>query len=326
MVDRDDGGVLTDDVISDLITVEYQMSDGTPYQASHFREQSPTIGLMDPATSSGETNYPYFFMLSDRLMFDAIGWEYLLSYTLTINLIGNGSVTQDPDYYTYQPGTEVVLTAIPVDTTWEFDHWSGDLGGSQNPDTIIMDDDYVISAHFNSLYYTLTINIEGDGSVIQNPDMPSYPEGTEVELTADPDPGWAFDHWSGNLWGSQNPDTIVMNGNKTVTAHFTGPYVAENQTDNIQTPFLDIFPNPSSGTVTITYSMGQSAYDAELNIYDVTGQLVKDFSRLTPYAQRPTLLAWDGRNDAGKDLPNGVYFVKFRAGDYRETKKLLMLK
>ena len=39
-------------------------------------------------------------------------------------------------------------------------------------------------------------------------------------LTADPDPGWSFDRWSGDLTGSQNPDTLILSGNMTVTAFF----------------------------------------------------------------------------------------------------------
>jgi hypothetical protein len=42
-----------------------------------------------------------------------------------------------------------------------------------------------------------------------------------VELTATPDPGWVFDHWSGNISGSVNPVNITMDDNKSVTAHFS---------------------------------------------------------------------------------------------------------
>ena len=65
-----------DDANTDLISVEYRMSDGNPWQASHFREQTPSIGQMDPATSSGETRYPNYFAQSDKDTFDAIGWDY----------------------------------------------------------------------------------------------------------------------------------------------------------------------------------------------------------------------------------------------------------
>jgi hypothetical protein len=62
--------------MSDLLQVEYRMEDGTPWQASHFREQSQVIGIMDPALGQGETLYPDYFLQSDLNMFDAIGWDY----------------------------------------------------------------------------------------------------------------------------------------------------------------------------------------------------------------------------------------------------------
>ncbi len=64
-----------DDVNFDIISVEYRLSDGSPWQASHFREQVPAIGIMDPAFSYGETFYPNFLRTSDLTAFDAIGYN-----------------------------------------------------------------------------------------------------------------------------------------------------------------------------------------------------------------------------------------------------------
>lgn len=59
----------------DLITVEYRLSDGSPYQASHFREQTPSIGIMDPAFAYGQTFYPTFLLTTDVTVFDAMGYN-----------------------------------------------------------------------------------------------------------------------------------------------------------------------------------------------------------------------------------------------------------
>lgn len=75
MVDQNAPGT-NDDVNSDLIIVEYQMSDGNPSQASHFRDQNPPIGIMDPTFASGQTFYPNFLRTPDLNMFDAIGWDF----------------------------------------------------------------------------------------------------------------------------------------------------------------------------------------------------------------------------------------------------------
>jgi len=69
--------------------------------------------------------------------------------------------------------------------------------------------------------YTLTVNVVGNGSVSKSPDQATYASGTVVTLTATADAGWTFSGWSGDLTGSTNPDTITMDGDKTVTATFT---------------------------------------------------------------------------------------------------------
>jgi hypothetical protein len=63
------------DANSDIIIAEYRMSDGHPFQASHFRDQSPPIGIMDPVIGEGQTFAPGFLRSADKRMFDAIGWD-----------------------------------------------------------------------------------------------------------------------------------------------------------------------------------------------------------------------------------------------------------
>jgi uncharacterized repeat protein (TIGR02543 family) len=146
--------------------------------------------------------------------------EFTLNqYILTINIEGNGTVNKNPNQNTYTYGTIVELTAIP-DTGWLFSHWSGDLSGSNNPENITIDGDKTVTAHFSINEYTITININGKGNVIKNPDYATYPYGTTVELTAIPDNGWLFDHWSGDINGNENPKSILIDGNKNVNANF----------------------------------------------------------------------------------------------------------
>jgi hypothetical protein len=140
--------------------------------------------------------------------------------TLTVTVQGQGSVTLDPPGGTYPRNTVVTLTAVPV-TGWQFDHWEGALSGSANPTTIVMSSNYSVTAVFveESQEVTLAVSVTGNGSVAQNP-LPPYNLNDTVTLTATADPGWAFDHWEGGLTGSTNPDTILMNSNKSVTAVF----------------------------------------------------------------------------------------------------------
>ncbi len=68
--------------------------------------------------------------------------------------------------------------------------------------------------------YTLTVNIEGSGSVDKNPAGTTYPSGTSVTVTAIPADGYEFAKWSGAASGNSNPVTLLMNEDKSVTATF----------------------------------------------------------------------------------------------------------
>jgi uncharacterized repeat protein (TIGR02543 family) len=144
------------------------------------------------------------------------------TYTLAVNIIGNGSVSKNPNQTTYFYGTTVEVTAIP-DSCYKLDHWEldGVNIGSANPYNITMDSDHSLHTVFTQREYTLTVNVAGNGSVTKNPDSATHSCGTVVTLTAIPDSGWSFSHWSDHLSASANPETITINNDKTVTAHFT---------------------------------------------------------------------------------------------------------
>jgi hypothetical protein len=67
--------------------------------------------------------------------------------------------------------------------------------------------------------YSLTVDVEGDGAVELSASGP-YAFGETVELTAVPDAGWVFSGWSGDLSGSANPTSIIMDDNKNAIANF----------------------------------------------------------------------------------------------------------
>ncbi len=69
--------------------------------------------------------------------------------------------------------------------------------------------------------YLLTVNTTGAGMVNRDPEGTAYEEGASVTLTAEPDEGWEFNSWSGDgVSGSDNPVTVTMDSDKTVSALF----------------------------------------------------------------------------------------------------------
>lgn len=60
-------------------------------------------------------------------------------YTLTVNIVGSGTVDKAPTPPYYVGDDTVVTLTATADPGWSFDSWSGDLAGSTNPDTITID-------------------------------------------------------------------------------------------------------------------------------------------------------------------------------------------
>ena len=195
--------------------------------------------IKQPLGSNGETtvNLPLacdFTDLTDKdavevdhgtvqgtLTMDATSAAPITQYSLTVNAVGNGTVTKNPSNTTYASGTNVSLTAVPG-ASWVFQGWSGDVTGVQSPVNLTMNGNKTVTATFTQpgQYYSLTVKVVGNGTVTQNPLNSTYLSGSIVTLSAAPSPNWTFSGWSGDLTGTQNPTSITVNGNKTVTATF----------------------------------------------------------------------------------------------------------
>lgn len=147
-------------------------------------------------------------------------------YPLEITKVGDGVVNErivQTKTTDYEQGTLVELTAVP-DEGWEFDRWEGDLQGSENPETILIEGVTEVTAVFTRIEFPLTITIVGEGQVFDqdsvNVETVFYESDAEVTLTASPSQNWGFVEWGGDLDGAENPQTIIMDGPKEVTATF----------------------------------------------------------------------------------------------------------
>ncbi|TVR09563.1 MAG: hypothetical protein EA401_12870 [Planctomycetota bacterium] len=67
--------------------------------------------------------------------------------------------------------------------------------------------------------FTLTLVAE-NGSIQPTPSLATYPTGTEVTLTPQPNNGFIFEEWSGDASGNTSPLIITMTEDQTITAHF----------------------------------------------------------------------------------------------------------
>jgi uncharacterized repeat protein (TIGR02543 family) len=125
-----------------------------------------------------------------------------------------------PTAIEFSSGELAHATAVPA-PGYTFDNWSGDLTDDTNPTDITMDCDKKITANFSQIMHALTMQVSGSGSTTPTVGTHSYSEGTVINITATPSSGWQFDSWIGDLSGTANLASIVIDGDKNITANFS---------------------------------------------------------------------------------------------------------
>jgi hypothetical protein len=162
-------------------------------------------------------------------------------YNLTMSSTTGGTVTSPGvGTFTYDAGMVLDLVA-KADPGYKFVNWTGDVTAIANVNgastTITMNDDYSVVANFAQIppnQFTLTVSSSSGGSVT-NPGEATFPydEGTVVDLKAEPEEGYSFKCWIGDVGGVTNvtaaSTTITMNDDYSIIATFkfgTGCFIA----------------------------------------------------------------------------------------------------
>jgi hypothetical protein len=159
----------------------------------------------------------------------------LLAYrTLTISA-GTGGTIVSPE----PPGANYVINAVAdisaaADTCYEFDAWTGDtdtIADVNDPTTtIVMDDNYAITATFvpSADTYSLTLTADPVGSGYPSFEGSSpFTCGANVPIYANPEPGCTFINWAGDgVGGVADPNaadtTVQMTDTRNLVALFNG--------------------------------------------------------------------------------------------------------
>lgn len=85
------------------------------------------------------------------------------------------------------------------------------------------------------------------------------------------------------------------------------------------------YPNPFNPVTTIKFEVPPPGGHVSVGIYNIRGERV---NTLVSGDKAPGFhfVVWRGRNDRGGSVASGVYFVLMKAKEFRETKKLVLLK
>ena len=106
-------------------------------------------------------------------------------------------------------------------------------------------------------------------------------------------------------------------------------WLSDNGTIPNETRLYPNYPNPFNPETWIPYQLAE-ATEVQIAIYNVKGQRVREldigFKRAGIYRDRSEAAYWNGRNDSGEPVTSGIYFYTLHAGNFSQTRKMLILK
>ena len=96
-----------------------------------------------------------------------------------------------------------------------------------------------------------------------------------------------------------------------------------------ETKLLPNFPNPFNPETWIPYQLAEEA-EVTVFIHDTGGRLVRTiplgFKAAGYYLTRSEAVHWDGQNENGEQVSSGVYFVRFVAGEFSASRRVVIVK
>ncbi|OYD15955.1 hypothetical protein CH333_04620, partial [candidate division WOR-3 bacterium JGI_Cruoil_03_44_89] len=189
----------------------------------------------------------------------------------------------------------IYLTGACVPTFGsELSEWNDIYGnGSGNPDRDLRNGTEDIDAQY--VYWGTIVQAEIENRIHH------YPDDTTLGIV------------NYDLWTNAIHDTTYVG-------------IFEEEVDNIPKAFFlsQNNPNPFAGETIIKYGLPRSS-NVHIVIYNPLGQEVTTLVNRNQPAGYHTV-TWDGRDDAGIKVSSDVYFLRFEAGDYSITRKLLMMR
>jgi len=84
------------------------------------------------------------------------------------------------------------------------------------------------------------------------------------------------------------------------------------------------YPNPFNPATNIEFQLPQASH-VTLKIYDLQGRLVKTLTN-GEFSAGTHRVEWDGRDEHGNGAASGIYLYHIKAGNYVETRKMVLMR
>ena len=138
---------------------------------------------------------------------------------------------------------------------------------------------------------------------------------------------WAPDWISTDQFGSpwENQALFDFDGELVdAISVFDNSSVAITRIDNFKINNIYNYPNPFNPNTTLQYNLPEDAY-VSVTVYDMLGNRVCNLLNTNQYSGNRSL-QWNATDTQGKPVSAGVYIYTIETGEFRQSKKMILLK
>jgi hypothetical protein len=124
---------------------------------------------------------------------------------------------------------------------------------------------------------------------------------------------------------SNEPLSVELDPDRWILGDFNELTTSVGPPEITQRAFLgQSSPNPMSLETAIRFGLSQEG-KVTLRVFDVSGRMIRTLVRDRLPAGRHAA-TWDGRNGAGEDVPNGVYFYRLVGPDGVQERRVVVVR
>ena len=190
----------------------------------------------------------------------------------------------------------------------------GGYGSQWDNRSIHIEDNQCLNCHRSNMILAYE-NFEALGHVMINDFMPPYQPGALSE-----DYNELIQCWINGPENVEGCDWIIPPGGDCESQ------VLSIQDSHIINSFLiqQNYPNPFNPVTNILYNLPEDGF-VKITVFDILGNVINQLVNEVQNSGYKTV-KWDATNNKGQPVSAGVYLYSIEVGDFRQTKKMILLK
>jgi hypothetical protein len=114
-------------------------------------------------------------------------------------------------------------------------------------------------------------------------------------------------------------------GGAAVLGHDLVKFVGDGSNSLAAEPQVSNYPNPFNPETHITFQIPQDA-KVSIVIFNALGQVVRTLNDNVAYEAGEHQVRWDARDAHGLNVASGVYIYRFKANDFMQVKRMLLIR